>query len=113
MDRHRSEAYQRIRDRVAADLHSRAWNPWGARWRNRVGLTRMTAEAVAYESYSLLRDIDMNTHRSNPELKRLLEDARAAVGDYWGAVLRDNWDRLERTGKHAIEDPSDSERSTT
>lgn len=113
MARHRSEGYQRIRDRVATDLYDKTWKPWGARWRNRVGLPRMTAESVAAEAHTLLHDINLSTHRDDPTLEALLENARAAVGDYYGAVVRDNWDRLERTGKHAIEDPSDSERSTT
>lgn len=108
MARKRSEAYKRIRDRVASDLYDKSWKPWGARWRNRVGLPRMTAEAVAAEADTLLHDINMSTHRGDPGLEGLLEAARVAVNDYYGAVVRDNWDRVQRLGKY---EPSNTERS--
>lgn len=104
MARQRSDAYMAIRDERATDLASRDWKPWGPRWRARVGLTRMTAEAVAGRADTLLRDINLSTHRDDPHLQQLLEEARAATQAYYYELIRDNWDRLEWVGRHAVEE---------
>ena len=97
MARQRSETYMRIRDRIAEQLGQPDWYPWGPRWRNRVGLTRMTAANAAGAAHTLLMDINLSTHRDDAELAGLLVEARAATEAYYGAVVRDNWGRLKGT----------------
>lgn len=102
MARQRSRRYFEIRDGQAEQLADPTW-AWAPKWRNRVGLQRMTASEVAFEATSLLGDVNLSTHRDDAELAGLLEAARAAVFDYAVAVSGDNWDRLLRHGRHASE----------
>jgi hypothetical protein len=106
MVRQRSERYMAIRGGLVEQLNDRTWRPWGPRWRNRVGLQRMTAAEVGFEAARLLGDVNLSTHRDDAELRELLEQAREAASAYASAVSRDNWDRLQLRGKHAREDAS-------
>ena len=101
MARGRSRAYKAICDRQAEQLADRTWKPGGPRWRNRVGLIRMTAAECAAQADTLLNDINLSTHRDDPALELLLENARVAARAYYVEIVRDNWDRLQRTGRHS------------
>ena len=94
MNQYRSHRFQALREIVIERLADTSW-AWGKRWGSRVGLPRTVAEDAAVEASSLLRSINRNTHRNQPELDSLLLDARVAVRDYATAIGRDNWLRFE------------------
>lgn len=94
----RSKVYLEIRDAVL-ERYSRP-SPWMTRWRSRVGLARLVASGAAWAAVRLLNDISMSTHRHDPELKKLLQEARAAAAAYAHAFEADNWDRVEREGRY-------------
>lgn len=98
MARSRSAAYQVLKDRVATDLATPGWT-YGRRWAHRVGLVRLTAESVALGATQMLDDINLSTHRNDPELAALLLAAREATAAYATAVARDNWRRFEGRDK--------------
>lgn len=89
-----STRYRQLKDETATAYYDPRWT-YARRWRARVGLPRLTAEAAATEASSLLRSINLSTHRNEPELRELLEDAREAASEYAVAAARANWARFE------------------
>lgn len=106
----RSELFEQIRERVYDNYssysppeetpHEREWRKkTGGRWRNRVGLPRLIAQEAGYEASGLLDSTNLSIFRSDPELERLLEEARDAARAYAAALGRRNWEMFD--GKSA------------
>lgn len=98
-----SSRYNAIRDEVVEQFQSPPTNPneatwwqkFAPRWRNRVGIPRLTAENVAIEASGLLRSIHPATFRNDPELTQKLAAAVNAVTDLSLTLGQDNWQRFE------------------
>lgn len=103
---HRSQMYEDIRERVYdsygqysppdEDEMSKEWRKGiGGRWRNRVGLPRLTAQEAAFEATALLNSINASVFRSEPVMAIQLQAAREAAAEFARAVGVDNWERFE------------------
>lgn len=68
---------------------------YAPKWRNRVGIPRLAAEAAIIEAIGLLGSIHPATFRSDPDLLNKLLDARDAVSELSEALGVDNWERFE------------------
>lgn len=110
---HRTARYQDIHDKTwdqfmtppedERDAHW--WSKYAPKWRNRVGLPRLVADAASGEAAGLLRSINPGLFRSDPEMLALLRDAQEAVSAFSNALGRDSWHRFQgrapssRTGR--------------
>lgn len=95
----RSEVITQYVEPPAGDSRQRWWKKYAPKWRNRVGIPRLTAENALLEASGLLRSINPSMFRNDPDLWNKLLDARDAVNELSQAVGVDNWRRFERKGK--------------
>lgn len=80
--------------------YTAAWRKrYGSRWRNRVGIPRLTAETAALRALGLLNSTNLATFRNDPDLAELLIAARQALDEYASALTLDNWDRFSNPPK--------------
>lgn len=68
---------------------------YGAQWRNRVGMPRLTAHDAAAEASSLLASINAATFRSDPEAAQLLDEARRVTRLLNINLAQTNWALLQ------------------
>jgi hypothetical protein len=108
----RSDIFEAIRARVSESYgptpisgeveSERLWRrTTGGRWRNRVGIPRLTAQEVAYEASALLRSINLSVFKNDPRAADQLHHARAAVAELAQIVGAENWKRF----KDSVVDP--------
>lgn len=106
MSIHRSKHFEQVREQVYADYGpysptgeeetARRWRKTtGGRWRNRVGLPRLTAAEALSVADDLLRSINLAVFKNEPEIADRLRAARADVYDLTVDVVRENWRRFE------------------
>lgn len=87
-----AQEYEQIRAEIVQDYSDPRWKGGRAILR-RIGAPRMAASAVAFHALGLLRMINRGTYRNDPEVDRLLREARAAVSALTVAASRVNWER--------------------
>ena len=86
----RSDRYKAIRDKTAGDYGDPKFT-YGPRWLSRVGFPGLVASNAIGEASQLLRDVDGNVFRSDPEARRLFYAARDAVYALYSYVARSQW----------------------
>lgn len=65
------------------------------KWRNRVGLPRLIAEAAMLEALGTLRSINRGIFRNDPEMRECYDAALDALNDLAGEFARQNWRRFQ------------------
>lgn len=68
---------------------------YGAQWRNRVGMPRLTAAAAAAEASSLLDSINAATFRNDAKAAQLLDEARLLARLLNVYLAQTNWALLQ------------------
>lgn len=71
------------------------WKEYAPKWRNRVGLPRLVADAASGEASGLLRSINPGLFRNEPALLKLLRAAQDAASEFSAAIGKDSWRRFE------------------
>ena len=90
----RAEVFTAYRVEPEDPRENHWWTHIAPKWRNRVGVTRLTAERAVCEAAGLLGSINLSTFRNDPDLWNKLLDAREAVDDLFGALGQDNYRRF-------------------
>lgn len=99
----RSEAFKRVAEQVVTDYvtppKNRMLTPWfkkfAPKWRNRVGIPRLTAEAALFESLGLLRSINRGVFRGDEEMQERYDNAITALDELATEFASQNWRRFE------------------
>lgn len=109
MSIHRSARYEEIHDTTwdqfvnppEEERDAHWWRQYAPKWRNRVGLPRLVADAASGEASGLLQSINPGLFRNDPGMLALLRDAQAAVSAFSTAMGQDSWQRFDgRTPNH-------------
>lgn len=110
----RSRLYEKLADETFDEYMVEPTHPrtryWfkkiAPKWRNRVGLPRLTAERAFFEAAGLLRSVNPGLFRNeSEEMKRLYGAAVNAAQELAGEFSRENWQRFE--GKESKHDQQD------
>lgn len=103
MAQHKSRMYQKIEQDVINDYTvrptSKTSSYWfdkvAPKWRNRVGLPKLVAEQALIEADSLVRSVNRNVYRGDPEMREKHDAAVEALNELTTTFMRKNWERFE------------------
>lgn len=103
MAQHKSRMYQKIEQDVINDytvrptskISSYWFDKVAPRWRTRVGLPKLVAEQALIEADSLVRSVNRNVYRGDPETREKHDAAVAALDELTTTFMRKNWERFE------------------
>lgn len=103
MAQHKSRMYQEVEQRVVNDytvrpaskISSYWFDKVAPRWRSRVGLPKLVAEQALIEADSLVRSINRNVYRGDPEMREKHDAAMEALNELTTTFIRKNWERFE------------------
>lgn len=100
---YKSKTYEAITEHVTEEFTRPPKNPmmrrWfkthAPKWRNRVGLPRLIAEAAMIEASGTLRSINRGIFRNDPQMRDRYDDALDALEELATEFSRQNWNRFE------------------
>ena len=103
MAQHKSRMYRKIEQDVVNDYtvrpDSKISSYWfdkvAPRWRSRVGLPKLVAEQALIEADSLVRSVNRNVYRGDPEMREKHDAAMEALNELTTTFIRKNWERFE------------------
>lgn len=113
MTLHRSKAYDRIHDETweqykpnVEELRGREYDRhwlkvFAPKWRNRVGMPRLIAEAVLAEASGLVRSINPGLFRNDYDTLMRFHSLRDQLSEFHVDFARENWRRFEGGGDRA------------
>lgn len=98
----RSEAFKRIAEQTITEYVNPPTNRWSKhwfkniapKWRNRVGIPRLTAESALFESLGLLRSINRGVFHGDEEMQDLYDGALSTLDALTTEFARQNWRRF-------------------
>lgn len=99
----RSARFMKLRDEITSEYKTPPadprdlywWKNFAPKWRNRVGLPRLTAERAFSEAAGLLRSVNSGIFRNDPEMEKLFAVALNGVKELSQEFGRQNWERFE------------------
>ncbi len=103
MAQHKSRLYQKIEQdvindytvRPTSEISSYWFDKVAPRWRNRVGLPKLVAAQALIEADSLVRSVNRNVYRRDPEMREKHDAAMEALNELTTTFMRKNWERFE------------------
>ena len=81
--------------RPASKISSYWFDKAAPRWRSRVGLPKLVAEQALIEADSLVRSVNRNVYRGDPETREKHDAAMEALNELTTTFMRKNWERFE------------------